>query len=254
MAEIVEVAKQKTDKVVSYIKKNPAMVLLGGGAVVAVLYLLNRGGSTQSADTNNVDTVETIYSDGYNNIVDNMNGVATIYSQSDVEKILNGVYDYIDSAVEDSSSDITKTITDNQTDTDKSIDDLQNQIEKLGDRESSISEYEDISKTLQSVNKTLTTFNSSVNNLTSTTSKKNTSKSTKKSTSKSSSKKVTDTYKKASYKGSSIVDGLNSIGVTSSFANRKKIAKANGITNYTGTAKQNTTLLNKLKAGALKKA
>lgn len=51
----------------------------------------------------------------------------------------------------------------------------------------------------------------------------------------------------------SIVNGLNSVGVNSSFANRKKIAKANGITAYIGTAAQNTKLLNLLKSGTLKK-
>ena len=65
---------------------------------------------------------------------------------------------------------------------------------------------------------------------------------------------VNKTIKKANYKGSSIVDGLKSVGVNSSYDNRKKIAQANGIKNYTGTAKQNTELLNKLKKGTLKKA
>ena len=51
----------------------------------------------------------------------------------------------------------------------------------------------------------------------------------------------------------SIVDALKATGVDSSFANRSKIAKANGITNYTGTYQQNVTLLNKLKSGTLKK-
>ena len=49
----------------------------------------------------------------------------------------------------------------------------------------------------------------------------------------------------------SIVTALNSIGVGSSFANRKKIAKANGITYYIGTAKQNTTMLSLLIQGKL---
>jgi len=49
------------------------------------------------------------------------------------------------------------------------------------------------------------------------------------------------------YRGISIVDYLKSIRVDSSFANRKKIAAANGIVNYTGTASQNTQLLRKLR-------
>lgn len=49
------------------------------------------------------------------------------------------------------------------------------------------------------------------------------------------------------YTGGSIVDYLNSIGVDSSFSNRSKLAKANGISNYSGTANQNTQLLSKLR-------
>ena len=62
-----------------------------------------------------------------------------------------------------------------------------------------------------------------------------------------------DDYYKTDYKGLSFVDGLKSIGVDSSFVNRKRIAKANGISNYTGTALQNIKLLNMLKKGTLRK-
>ncbi|MBC1474895.1 M15 family peptidase [Listeria grandensis] len=51
--------------------------------------------------------------------------------------------------------------------------------------------------------------------------------------------------------GGSIVDYLNSKKIDSSMANRKKLAAKYGIANYTGTAAQNTALLNKLKAGAV---
>ena len=54
-----------------------------------------------------------------------------------------------------------------------------------------------------------------------------------------------------SYKGNSFVDALKKRGVKSSMAFRKKIAKANGIKNYTGTAKQNSKLLNLMKKGKL---
>ncbi len=62
-----------------------------------------------------------------------------------------------------------------------------------------------------------------------------------------------DDYYKTDYKGLSFVDGLKSIGVDSSFVNRKRIAKANGISNYTGTALQNIKLLKMLKKGTLRK-
>ena len=48
----------------------------------------------------------------------------------------------------------------------------------------------------------------------------------------------------SNYKGNSIVDYLKSVGIDSSFDNRKKLAKEYGISNYTGTAEQNTKLLN----------
>jgi N-acetylmuramoyl-L-alanine amidase CwlA len=52
---------------------------------------------------------------------------------------------------------------------------------------------------------------------------------------------------KGDMKTTSIVDYLKSIGESSSFSNRKKLAAKYGIKNYTGTAYQNTQLLNKLR-------
>lgn len=51
----------------------------------------------------------------------------------------------------------------------------------------------------------------------------------------------------SSYKGDSIVDYLNSIKVDPSPGNRKKLAAQYGIKNYTGTASQNTALLNAMR-------
>lgn len=50
-----------------------------------------------------------------------------------------------------------------------------------------------------------------------------------------------------------LIDSLNKIGADSSYNNRKKIAIANGITNYSGTSAQNLELLQLLNAGNLKK-
>ena len=67
-------------------------------------------------------------------------------------------------------------------------------------------------------------------------------------------------YYKA-FTSTSIVDGLKSIGVdsgmpnrNSGMPNRKKIAAANGISGYTGTAAQNNKLLSLARSGKLKKA
>lgn len=64
--------------------------------------------------------------------------------------------------------------------------------------------------------------------------------------------KVTVSYF-PTYKGKSvsIVDGLKSVKATTTFAYRTKIAKANGIKLYVGTAKQNKTMLDLLKKGKL---
>ena len=58
-------------------------------------------------------------------------------------------------------------------------------------------------------------------------------------------------YKKYTGTSGSIVTALNSIGVNSSFENRKKIAIKNGIPNYKGTPSQNIKMLKLLKVGKL---
>lgn len=58
-------------------------------------------------------------------------------------------------------------------------------------------------------------------------------------------------YPKCSIKYLSIVSALNSIGVNSTFAYRKKIATKNNIKNYKGSATQNIKMLNLLKKGKL---
>ena len=50
-----------------------------------------------------------------------------------------------------------------------------------------------------------------------------------------------------------IVAGLNAIRVDSSFANRARIARVNGISNYTGTIAQNLKLNNLLRTGKLRR-
>ena len=64
---------------------------------------------------------------------------------------------------------------------------------------------------------------------------------------------VVNYYPKYNGKSGSLVDALNSMGIDSSFNNRRNIAKKNGISAYIGTANQNITLLNLLKQGKLKK-
>ncbi len=58
-------------------------------------------------------------------------------------------------------------------------------------------------------------------------------------------------FPKCAASHTSIVNALNSIGANYSFDYRKKIAVANAISNYSGTAAQNTTMLKLLKNGKL---
>lgn len=58
-------------------------------------------------------------------------------------------------------------------------------------------------------------------------------------------------YPRCSDSSSSITEALKNIGVDSSFSNRKKIAILNGFINYSGTASENTSLLNLCKSGKL---
>ena len=60
-------------------------------------------------------------------------------------------------------------------------------------------------------------------------------------------------YPRYKGKSSSIVDALKSLSINPLKSNRKKIATLNGIRNYTGSATQNTRLLNLLKKGKLVK-
>ena len=48
----------------------------------------------------------------------------------------------------------------------------------------------------------------------------------------------------------SIVDYLKSIGQDSSYSSRKNLASQYGISNYSGTASQNTNLLKALQSGS----
>lgn len=54
----------------------------------------------------------------------------------------------------------------------------------------------------------------------------------------------------SSYTGGSVVDYLSSSGQASDFSSRSKLAAQNGISGYTGTAEQNTQLLNKLRSSS----
>ena len=57
-------------------------------------------------------------------------------------------------------------------------------------------------------------------------------------------------FGESSYKGVSIVDYLKSVGQSSSYSDRAKLAKQYGISDYSGTAEQNTKLLGMFRKGS----
>ena len=67
-------------------------------------------------------------------------------------------------------------------------------------------------------------------------------------------KDKTSYYKKCAASCDTITKGLQNIGVDSSYTHREKIAKANNINSYSGTAEQNIKMLKLLKDGKLIKA
>ena len=111
------------------------------------------------------------------------------------------------------------------------------------------SSVNDVTTTVNKIDSTTTKTNTTANAIQKATSTSTTKAST--STSVGTTKTTTSTLK-TNYTGNSIVDCLKSAGVNSSYAYREQLAKANGITNYTGSASQNTALLDKLKKGTLK--
>lgn len=58
-------------------------------------------------------------------------------------------------------------------------------------------------------------------------------------------------FKKYTGNSTSIVNALSAIGAQTSFSYRSKIAAANGIKNYVGSANQNSLMLSMLKSGKL---
>ena len=67
-------------------------------------------------------------------------------------------------------------------------------------------------------------------------------------------KLTNDYYPAYTGKNVTLTAALTSLGINSTYAFRKKIAAANNISGYRGTAAQNTQMYNLLKAGLLKKA
>ena len=263
------------DDVTEVVKDNKGLVI-GGVAVIVLIVLLTKNNSGNSSDSEELQlaTSYSSYPDAVTNantIIDSLQGSIDA-SDLDMKEFMS---DNFTVAKDYMSEGLDKVIENNnklQDTTIQSTDTIRNDISNVSTKVDNVQNYLNTTVTpkVDTVQKTVSTVNNTVNTVKNTVTstaksvkkvESNTNKIKKavaptkpKATAKTTPKTSTKTIKKTSYKGNSIVDGLKSVGVNSSYDNRKKIAQANGIKNYTGTAKQNTELLNKLKKGTLKKA
>ena len=266
------------DDVQEVVKDNKGLVI-GGIAVIVLIVLLTKNNSGNSSDNEEYQlaTSYSSYPDAVTNantIIDSLQGSIDA-SDLDMKEFMSDNFtvtkDYMTEGLE-------KVIENNnklQDTTIQSTDTIRNDISSVSTKVDNVQNYltTTVTPKVDTVQKTVSTVNNTVNTVKNTVTdtaksvkkvesntnkiKKAVSKAKPKATAKTTPKTTTkknNTIKKTNYKGNSIVDGLKSVGVNSSFDNRKKIAQANGIKNYSGTAKQNTELLNKLKKGTLKKA
>ena len=211
---------------------NGMYLLLGGGALLLIIYLLSKGDSPSNL------TVATGYS-AYPDAVTNANviiGEVNDHTTNELSLLKNQLEDTSSLLQEGDNSILEKIDTTTDSITEK-IDTGTEQILKNNAENTS-----SILDTVQQNTNNLSTQISSVGK------KVNTVNNTTVNNSKKSTKKY---FKKTSYSGKSFVDALKKRGANSSMSFRKKIANANGIKNYTGSAKQNTKLLNLMKKGKL---
>ena len=266
------------DDVTEVVKDNKGLVI-GGVAVIVLIVLLtkNNGGNSSDSEELQLATSYSSYPDAVTNantIIDSLQGSIDA-SDLDMKEFMSDNFTVAKDYISDGLDKVIETNNKLQDTTIQSTDTIRNDIGTVSTKVDNVQNYltttvtpkvDTVQKTVSTVNNTVNTVKNTVNSTAKSVKKveSNTNKikkavapakpkATAKTTPKTTRKK-TNTIKKTSYKGDSIVDGLKSVGVNSSYDNRKKIAQANGIKNYTGTAKQNTELLNKLKKGTLKKA
>ena len=249
------------------VKDNKGLVI--GGIVVIVLIVLltkNNSGNTDSEEYQ-LATSYSSYPDAVTNantIIDSLQGSIDA-SDLDMKEFMSDNFSITKDYMTEGLDKVVETNNKLQDTTIQSTDTIRNDIKSVNTKVDNVQNYltTTVTPKVDTVQKTVNTVNNTVNSTAKTVKKveSNTNKIKKavstakpKATAKTTPKTSSKTIKKTNYKGSSIVDGLKSVGVNSSYDNRKKLAQANGIKNYTGTAKQNTELLNKLKKGTLKKA
>ena len=216
---------------------NGVYLLLGGGALLLIVYLLSKGDSASNL------TVATGYS-AYPDAVTNANviiGEVNDHTTNELSALKNQLEDTSSLLQEGDNSILEKIDTTTESITEK-IDTGTEQILK-NNAESTSSILDTVNQNTNNLSTQISCVenkvNTTVNNTTVNSGTTNTSKKVK----------YYDPIK--SYKGNSFVDALKKRGVNATMAFRKKIASVNGIKNYTGTAKQNEKLLHLMKKGKL---
>ena len=250
------------------VKDNKGLVI-GGIAVIVLIVLLtkNNNGSNTDSEEYQLATSYSSYPDAVTNantIIDSLQGSIDA-SDLDMKEFMSDNFTVAKDYISDGLDKVVETNNKLQDTTIQSTDTIRNDIKSVNTKVDNVQNYltttvtpkvDTVQKTVNTVNKTVNSTAKTVKKVESNTNKikKAVAPSKPKATAKTTPKTNSKTIKKTNYKGNSIVDGLKSVGVNSSYDNRKKLAQANGIKNYTGTASQNTALLNKLKKGTLKKA
>ena len=207
---------------------NGVYLLLGGGALLLIVYLLSKSDSSSNL------TVATGYS-AYPDAVTNANviiGEVNDHTTNEIEELKTQINDN-QSLLQEGNSDILEKI---DTSTESLTEKIDTGTEQI------------LKNNAESTSSILDTVNKNTNNLSTQISRVD-----NKVTKGQKTDKVKYYTPIKSYKGNSFVDALKKRGVNTSMTFRKKIAKANGIKNYSGTAKQNKKLLNLMKKGKLVK-
>lgn len=262
------------DDVTEVVKDNKGLVIGGVAVIVLIVLLTKNNGANTDSEEYQLATSYSSYPDAVTNantIIDSLQGSIDA-SDLDIKEFMTDNFTVTKDYISDGLDKVIETNNKLQDTTIQSTDTIRNDIGAVSTKVDNVQNYltttvtpkvDTVQKTVSTVNNTVNTVKNTVNSTAKSVKKveSNTNKIKKavstakpKATAKTSPKTNSKTIKKTTYKGDSIVDGLKSVGVNSSYDNRKKIAEANGIKNYSGTAKQNTELLNKLKKGTLKKA
>ena len=235
MGEIMEVF----DDIKDSIGAKPFYILVGVAVVFGLYNLVKGSGESQSTD----ELVAVTSVSSYPDAVTNANVI--------IDSLQNSI-DYSENVIVEEIQGLEETVTENFEATNDYINDGFNaQLEMTdkitSDLESSVTEIKDMQASLDKA------VNSIKNEMNGKTPAKPVSNTLNKTSSGTGVSYYTYKAKKGLNTSTSIVDALKSIGVDSSMSNRSKIAKANGISNYKGTAEQNIKMLSLLKSGKLKK-